>query len=246
MLVEETIHKMNEMKLFAMAKGFSGRRSRPDHQDLSNDDFMGLLVDDEYIYRQNTKQTRLLRGARLKIPSACLEDIDYRHPRGLSKTKIINLQKQDWINNHQNILITGPTGVGKSYLACSFGQWACRNGYTTAYFRWPRLLGDILAAKGQGNYLKHLQRLAKVHLLIIDDFGLNALSDDDRKDLMEVIEDRYMARATIITSQLPLKDWHEFIGEPTVADAICDRLFHISHKIELKGVSMRKKMDKTG
>jgi DNA replication protein DnaC len=244
MLVEETIHKMNEMKLFAMAKSFSERRSRPDHQDLSTEDFLGLLIDDEYIYRQNTKQTRLLRGAHLKIPSACLEDIDYRHPRGLSKTKIINLQKQDWINNHQNILITGPTGVGKSYLACSFGQWACRNGYTTVYYRWPRLLGDFLAAKGQGNYLKHLQRLAKIHLLIIDDFGLNALTDDDRKDLMEVIEDRYMTRSTIIAGQLPLKDWYEFIGEPTVADAICDRLFHVAHKIELKGGSMRKKMDK--
>ncbi len=244
MLVEETIRKLNDMRLFAMAKSFAEKRIRPDHQDLTFEDFLALLVDDEYLHRKNMKQTRLLRAARLKISSASLEDINYRHPRGLNKTKVLNLQKQEWLKNHHNLLITEPTGVGKTYLACAFGQWACRHGYTTAYFRWPRLLGDILAAKGQGAYLKHLNSLAKAQFLIIDDFGLNALTDTDRKDFLEIVEDRYMTGSTIITSQLPLKDWHEFIGEPTTADAICDRLFHVAHKFELKGSSMRIKSEK--
>jgi len=134
--------------------------------------------------------------------------------------------------------------VGKSYLACAFGQWACRQGYTTAYYRWPRFLGEVLAAKGQGDYLKHLRYLAKVQLLIIDDFGINAMTESDRKDFLEVVEDRYMARSTIIASQLPCSVWHEFIGEATVADAICDRLFHVAYKLELKGGSMRKNPSK--
>ena len=157
------------------------------------------------------------------------------------KSKVLSLQNNEWIENHQNLLITGPTGVGKSYLACSFGQWVCRHGCSVLYSRWPRLLGDILAARGEGRYLRHLQKLAKVKLLIIDDFGLNSLSDTDRKDFLEIIEDRYTVGSTIITSQLPIKEWHAYIGDPTIADAICDRLFHVSHKFEMKGGSMRKK-----
>jgi len=241
MLKEQTLNKLNELGLQAMARSFEEKSLRPDHRDLSFEEFFGLVIDDEYIYRQNQRLNRLLQLARLKFPSACLEDVDYKASRGLIKSKIISLQNNEWLENHQNILLTGPTGVGKSYLACAFGQWACRNGYSTLYCRWPRLLGDILSARGEGNYLRHLQKLAKVKLLIIDDFGLNPLSDADRKDFLEVIEDRYTTRSTIIASQLPIKDWHAYIGDPTMADAICDRLLHVSHKFEMKGGSMRKK-----
>jgi len=231
------------MKFHGMSKSFQERRLKPDHQDLSQDEFIGLLIDDEYLQRQNNRQHRLLQRAKLKISSAALEDIDYQQGRGLLKTRILSLQNNQWLEKHQNILISGPTGVGKSYLACAFGQFACRNNFTVHYSRWPRMLGDILAARGEGNYVKYLQKLTKVDLLIIDDFGLNSLSETDKKDLMEIIEDRYMSGSTIIASQLPIKDWHAFIGDPTLADAVCDRLFHVAHKFELKGGSMRKKAE---
>jgi len=240
MNINQTISKLNDMKLTGMAKAYQDRRTKPDHKDLSFDEFFGILVDDEHIYRKNKRLKRLLKRAKFKISSACLEEIDYHQQRGLQKTRVVNLQNASWLENHQNILITGPTGVGKTYLACAFGNWACRNGFTTAYFRWPRLFGDILASKGEGNYLKHLKKLAKTNLLIIDDFGINSLSDNDRKDFLEIVEDRYMAESTIFTSQMPIKEWHEFIGDPTIADAVMDRILHVSHKFDLKGGSMRK------
>jgi DNA replication protein DnaC len=245
MLIEETVSKMQELKLYAMARAFIEKKDRPDHQDLSREDFVSLLIDAQLLQRQQLRQTRMLTFAKLKISSASLEDIDYRHPRGLVKSKVIQLQNLEWLEKHHNLLISGPTGVGKTYLACAFGQWACRHGYSTVYFRCSRLFGDLLAAKGEGTYLNHLKRLGKVKLLIIDDFGLNAMTDTDRKDFMEVIEERYMTGSTIIAGQLPLSDWHEFIGAPALADAMLDRLFHQAYKFELKGASMRKTAEKT-
>jgi len=239
--IEQTISRLNEMKLTGMSQSYQERRIKPDHKDLSFDEFFELVVDDEHLYRKNKRLKRLLKRSRLKISAASLEEIDYRQQRGLLKTNVVNLQNTSWLENHMNILITGATGVGKTYLACAFGNWACRNGFTAAYHRWPRLFGDMLASRGEGGYLKHLRRLEKVDLLIIDDFGLNALSDTDRKDFLEIVEDRYMAGSTIIAGQLPIKDWHEFIGDPTIADAVMDRLLHVSYKFELKGGSMRKK-----
>lgn len=242
MSIDRTISKLNEMRLTGMSRSFEERRIKPDHKDLSFEEFFSLVVDDEYVYRKNKRLKRLLKRSKLKISSACLEKVDYTQQRGILKTNVVNLQNTAWLENHMNILITGPTGVGKTYLACAFGNWACRNGFSTAYFRWPRLLGDMVAARGDGTYLKHLKKLEKIDLLIIDDFGLNELTDLDRTDFLEVIEDRYMAGSTIITSQLPIKNWHEFIGDPTIADAVMDRLLHISHKFEMKGGSMRKKL----
>jgi len=232
------------MRLFGMARSFESRCNKPDHQDLSHEEFVGLLVEDEFIHRQNRRQTRLLHNAKLKLSQACFEELDYTQPRGIHKNKITALQNTSWITEHHNILISGATGVGKSYLACAFGQWACRNGFTVYYSRWPRMLGDMLASRGEGKYLKYLQYLAKINVLIIDDFGITPLTDSDKKDLLEIIEDRYLTGTTIMTSQLPLKDWHESIGEPTIADAVCDRLFHHAYTFELKGGSMRKTQQK--
>ena len=243
MSVSETIRKMNEMKLFGMARSLDERQRTPDGN-LTAEEYLGLLVDDEYLYRKNNRLRRLLENANLRIPQACFEELDYRHSRGLVKSEVLRLQNTEWIESSRNVLLTGPTGIGKSYLASALGQWACRQGYTTLYKRWPRLLGDLYASRGEGAYLKHLERLARVKVLIIDDFGLHALSDQERKDFLEIIEDRYMSGATVITSQLPLKDWHEHIGDPTIADAVLDRLLHVAYKIELDGPSMRTQKEK--
>lgn len=236
----ETVRKMNEMKLFGMAHTLEEFQKTGDSRNLASEEFFEILIDHEYLYRKNNRLTRLLQRARLRIPQACFEEIDYGHHRGLVKSKVLELQNIDWIEGTRNILITGPTGVGKSYLASALGQWACRQGYAVLYQRCPRLLGDLYASKGEGAYLKHLGNLARVKVLILDDFGLHTMTDQERKDFLEIIEDRYKAGSIILTSQLPVKDWHEHIGDPTIADAIMDRLLHGATKIELSGESLRK------
>ena len=239
MLNEQTVSTLNALKLFGMAKSFSDKISHPHLADLSHQEFFGLIVQDEKTYRENLRLKRLLYNAKLKQP-ACLEDIDYQHPRGLNKQLLLELSSQDWITHHRDVLLTGPTGVGKSFIACALGNFAARFGHTVLYLRAPRLFETLLQSKGDGSHLKTLTRLAKVQLLILDDLFLTPLSDAERKDLLEIIEDRHQKASTVITSQCPTKQWHHIIGEPTIADAICDRLLHHCYKIELKGESIRK------
>jgi len=239
MLNEQTIATLNALKLFGMARGFEERLSSPKHAELSHAEFVGLLVQDEKASRDNQRLKRLLRNARLRQPAA-LEDIDYRHPRGLAKQVMLELCSTQWIDAHRNVLITGPSGIGKSYIACALGNFAARAGYPVLYLRAPRLFETLQQARGDGSHLKTLTRLAKVQLLIIDDFLLTPPSDWERRDLLEIVEDRYQSGATVITSQCPIGDWHPNIADPTLADAICDRLLHNAYKIELRGDSMRK------
>jgi DNA replication protein DnaC len=238
MMTEQTITTMNALKLYGMARGLSERLGSPQHAELSHAEFVGLLVQDEKTNRDNQKLKRLLHNAKLKH-TAALEDIDYTHPRGLNKQTMIELSSPQWIVDHRSVLLTGPTGVGKSFIACALGNLAARAGYTVTYMRAPRLFATLNQARGDGSHLKTIQKLGKVAVLIIDDFLITPLADMERKDMLEIIEDRYGAGSTILTSQCPLKEWHQNIGDPTLADAICDRLFHNAHKIALRGASIR-------
>jgi DNA replication protein DnaC len=242
MLDQQTIVILNSMKLFGMARGLAERLAGPSHAELSHAEFVGLLVQDEKTYRDNLRLARLLKKAKLR-QEAALEDIDYGAARGLSKQVLLDLYNPQWIEAHRTVLISGPAGIGKSFIACALGNAAARSGYSVLYLRAPRLFETLQQSRGDGSHLKTLARLARVQLLIIDDFLLTPLSETERKDMLEVVEDRYQAGATIITSQCPTSDWHPNIGDPTLADAICDRLLHNAYKIELKGESMRKKQN---
>ena len=241
MLTHPTLEKLRSLKLSGMANALEEQIGMPDLKELTFEERLGLLVDREVTVRRNRKLQTLLKKAKLRL-NASIEDIDYRHPRGLDKSLILSLASCQWIEEYNNILITGPTGVGKSYLACALAQKACREGYRTLYFRLPRLLQELTMARGDGRYGKMLINLAKNDLLVIDDWGLTPLDDHGRRDILEILEDRHNIRSTIVTSQLPLNNWHEIIGDPTLADAILDRLVHNAYKITLKGESMRKKL----
>lgn len=238
MLNQPTLEKLNAMKLFAMAEAFERQLGSPEHAELSFEERVGLLVDLEWTRREERKLTRRLLAAKLRYP-ACLEDVDYKAHRGLDRQVVLALGTGGWIRDHHNLIVTGPTGTGKSFLACAFAERACRSGRTALYLRTPRLLQELAVARGDGSYGRVLARLAKTELLALDDWLLNPLKDPERRDLLEVIEDRYGRASTLLATQLPLKSWHEAIGEPTLADAICDRLVHGAHQIELKGASMR-------
>jgi len=241
MLLEQTYAKLVEMKLYGMANAIKERLERADHQSLSKEEFVGFLVDDEWLYRENRKLTARLKVAKFKEREAAIENIDYRTPRGLRKTQVLELAQNRWIAAHQSTLITGPSGAGKSYLAQAFGLNACRNGFTVQYVRLPTLLAQFVQARAQGTYDRLLRRLAKTALLVIDDFGLAVLSEVEKQDLLEAIEERYGVGATLVTSQLPIGDWHEYLGGGRLADAILDRLVHNAHRIELVSKeSMRK------
>jgi DNA replication protein DnaC len=227
------------MKLHGMAKAFRQWLDQPKDKDLAPADLIGLLADAEWLYRENRKLELRLKNAKLRQP-ASIEDIDYSHARGLSKAVVLDLASSRWAQQHQNIILTGPTGVGKSYVACALGQKACRDGYSVVYRRASRLFDEMAQARADGTYPHLLRRLAKAQVLILDDFGLEVLGASQRKELLEVLDDRYQISSTIVTSQLEPKDWHSVIGDATLADAICDRLVHNAHRMKLGGDSIRK------
>jgi len=240
MLKHPTLDKLQTLKCTGMAAALADQMAMPDIDELGFEERLGLLVDRELTERENRRLTSRLRRARLRH-NAALEDINYQHRQGLDKGLIQSLAACQWVRERLNVLITGPTGVGKTWLACALAHKACREGYTAQYLRLTRLLRELMVAKGDGRYPKLLADLARVDVLILDDLGLMKLNAEHRRDLLEVLEDRHGRRSTIATSQLPIEEWHGVIGDPTLADAILDRLVHNAYKINLRGESMRKR-----
>jgi DNA replication protein DnaC len=240
MLLHPLLDQLRELRCVGMAQALEEQLQHHDLP-LTFEERLSQLVERECYLRDNRRLTQRLRSAMLKQSSACVEDIDYRASRGLVRSVVNTLSECQWVRDKHNILLIGPTGTGKSYLACALSHKACLMGFNVRYVRLPQLLQELQIAKGDGRYLKLMQQLAKVHVLILDDWGLAPLSDTQRRDLLEILDDRYQRTSTIVTSQLPLKHWHESIGDATLADAILDRLVHNAHKIELKGGSLRKK-----
>ena len=238
MLNQATVDKMQAMKMAAMAEAFGNQTGSSQYAELSFEERVGLLVDAEWTAREQRKLSRRLRAAKLRH-AASLENIDYKAPRHLNRQVVLSLGTCAWIGERHNLILTGPTGIGKSFLSCAFVEAACRKGFNATYVRMPRLLHDLSVSRGDGSYSRFLTRLAKLDLLAIDDWLLAPLKDGERRDLLEVIEDRSERASTLIASQLPVKDWHGVIGDPNQADALCDRLMHQAHRIELKGPSLR-------
>ena len=222
-----------------MARAFEEQLNAPDSEAPSTEERLGLMVDRELLERDNRRPKTRLRKASLRHPAA-VEDIDYRHPRGLDRSLMAKLATGGWLREHLNCLITGPTGIGKSWLPCALAQKACRDGFTACYLRLPRFLRELTLAKGDGRYPKLMRELARTDLLVLDDFGTAQLNDEHRRDLLEILDDRYGLRSTLVTSQFPVEHWHELLADPTLADAILDRLVHNAFKLNLKGESMRK------
>jgi DNA replication protein DnaC len=239
MLRQPTLEKLYEMKLHAMAAAFEQQLSNREYAELSFEERVGMMVDAELSAREQRSLERRLRTAKLRYP-ASLEDVDFKTARGLDRQQVLSLGNCAWIGQRHNLILVGPTGIGKTYLACAFVERACRKGFTAHYLRAPRLLHSLAVARADGSLGRLLTRLARLDLLAIDDWLLAPLKDSERRELMEVIEDRSERGSTLIASQLPIKDWHGVIGDPNQADALCDRLLHNAHRITLKGASMRK------
>jgi len=239
MLYEPTIQKMQAMKLQGMVEALEEQRRSAAMGDMSFEDRLAMLVERQWLWKENRAFSTRLKFAKLRQP-ACLEDVDYRPKRGLHRNIMDHLASGDWIQHAQNCLITGPTGVGKSYLACALAQKACRDGYRTLYYYAPKLFRELSACQADGSLPALLKKLAKTQLLVIDDWGLEKATPPQYRDFLEILDDRQSRAATLITSQFPVDRWHELIGDATVADAILDRLIHGSHRIDLDGDSMRK------
>ena len=240
MLNQQTIEKLTALRLNGMADSFTLQLQQPKVNNLSFEDRFAMIVDAQWDWKENNRMKRYLRDAKLKLP-ACVEDIDYKTHRGIDQSVMMRLIAGDWIKSFQNIIITGPTGVGKTFLACALANRACRNGFHSLYLRSPSFYYQMSLSKADGSYRKIMNKLSKTNVLIIDDFGIAPLTDIERRDLFEVVDERHGHGSTIITSQLPIDNWHDIIGDPTIADGILDRLIHNAHKINLKGGSMRKK-----
>jgi DNA replication protein DnaC len=238
-LKHPTLDLLRELGLDGMAKAFEELQANPESRGLEHGEWLGLLAEREATLRQQKRFEARARTAKLRH-AATVEDVDFRTPRGLDRTVFLRLANCDWIREHRHCLITGKTGTGKSWLACALGDKACRENLSVLYQRCTRLFAALTLARGDGRYTKLMNQLARVELLILDDFGSEVLTAEQRRDLLEIVEDRYNARSLIITSQVPVDNWYEIVGDPTLADAILDRVVHNAHRIDLKGESRRK------
>jgi DNA replication protein DnaC len=243
MLTHPIFDKLEQLRFYGMLNALEEQMQMPDIDKLGFEERLGLLLDREMTVRENRRLKTRLRKAKLR-QNACVEDVDFRHQRKLDKTLFMGLAGCRWLKEHNNVLLIGPTGVGKTYLACALAQKACREGYSALYFRLTRLLHELSIAKADGRYHKLLAGIGRSDLLVLDDWGLDKFVKEQRHDLLEILEDRHGLRSTLITSQLPVKHWHEIIADPTLADAILDRLVHNAYKLVLDGDSMRKKQSK--
>ena len=240
MLFEPTIDKLKTLHLYTMANAWAAQRGDPGSQDLDFDTRLSMIVDAELLARDNKRVGRLLREAKLRIPGACIEDIDFAPKRELDRALIKQLATGRWIADKKNVLVTGMTGVGKTYIGCALAQQACRQGMRALYRRVPRLFNELELAHADGTYSRLLARFAKVDVLVLDDWAIAPLTDSQRRDVLEIVEDRHGLRSTVITSQLDVGKWHDYVGDPTIADAILDRVVHNAYRLGPKGPSRRK------
>lgn len=240
MLNQQTIEKLAMMKLSVMAREYKKQLESPDTKTLSFEERLGMLVDVEWNHRADNRIKKAMRNASLRIPSACLADLNYDPLRRIDRSYVTRLSDCQWIREHRNMIITGATGTGKTYLVCAFGSTACQEGWKVKYVRVNRLLTDLAIARGDGSYPKRMTELKKIDLLLLDDFGMNSLDPISGRDLLEVVEDRSGYRSTVISGQLSVSHWHELFEDSTIADAVLDRLVHNAHRFDLYGPSMRR------
>lgn len=240
MLTEPTLDKLRALRLGAMGAAWIAQREDPKIHEIDFDSRFAMLVDAEHVARDNKRLARALHEAKLRLPNACIEDIDYNPKRELDRALVRQLGTGAWITSHANVIVTGATGTGKSYVACALAHQACRTGFRALYRRMPRVLEELALAHADGTYTRLLGRLAKVDVLVLDDWGIAPLRDQERRDMLEIFEDRHVTRSTILTSQLPVENWHDYVADPTIADALLDRVVHNAHRIKLKGPSRRK------